>query len=140
MDNKLRTLDGLIERLTELREIAGKDCPILLGKSFDSKKERMKITMVSLDSFSKSGKQYVAFLAENFPMLPHFVCKEKKEDFDSAFIIFEKQNPDWKEGLTDSTYYELAEWYDEFIGVANNESLSDKAHEFASYVWRKLNL
>jgi len=134
------TLDGLIERLTELREIAGGDCPIVLGKSFDSKKERMKFTMVSLDRCPKSGKQYVAFLAENLPSLPHFVCKEKREDFDSAFTVFEKQNPDWKEDLTDSTYYELAEWYDEFIGCANNESLSDKAHEFAFYVWRKFNL
>ena len=140
MDNKLMTLDGLIERLTELRELAGKDCPIVLGKSFDPQKERMKFTMVSLDSYPKSGKHYVAFLAEDLPRLPHFVCKERKEDFDSAFIIFEKQNPDWKECLTDSTYYELAEWYDEFIGVSNNESLSDKAHEFAAYVWRKLNL
>ena len=140
MDNKLMTLDGLIERLTELRELAGEDCPIVLGKSFDPQKERMKFTMVSLDSYPKSGKQYVAFLAENLPRCPHFVCKDKKEDFDSAFTVFEKQNPDWKEDLTDSTYYELAEWYDEFIGISNNESLSDKAHEFASYVWRKLNL
>ena len=138
MGNKLMTLDGLIERLTELREIAGKDCPIVLGKSFDSKKARMKFTMVSLDSYPKGGQQYVAFLAEDLPRFPHFVCKEKKEDFDSAFIVFEKQNPDWKEDLTDSTYYELAEWYDEFIGCANDESLSDKAHEFASYVWRKI--
>ena len=140
MGNKLMTLDGLIERLTELRKIAGKDCPIVLGKSFDPKKEQMKFTMVSLDSYPKSGKQYVTFLAENLPKHLHFVCKEKKEDFDSAFIVFEKQNPDWKENLTDSTYYELAEWYDEFIGYANNESLSDKAHEFASYVWSKFNL
>ena len=134
------TLDGLIERLTELRKLAGEDCPIILGKSFDPQKERMKFTMVSLDSYPKSRKQYVAFLAENLPRHPHFVCKEKKEDFDSAFTVFEKQNPDWKENLTDSTYYELAEWYDEFIGVSNNESLSYKAHEFAHYVWRKLNL
>ena len=140
MDNKLMTLDGLIERLTELREIAGEDCPIVLGKSFDSRKERMKFTMVSLDSNLKSGKQYVAFLAENLPQRSRFVCEEKKEDFDSAFTVFEKQNPNWKEGLTDSTYYELAEWYDEFSGLANNESLSHKANEFAYYVWQKLGL
>ena len=35
-DNKLTTLDGLIQRLTELREIAGKDCTVVFGKSFDS--------------------------------------------------------------------------------------------------------
>ena len=98
----------------------------------------MQFTMVSLDSYPKSGKQYVAFLAENLPRLPRFVCPKKKEDFDSAFTVFEKQNPDWKEGLTDSAYYELAEWYDEFSGAANNESLSHKANEFAYYVWRKL--
>ena len=60
------------------------------------------------------------------------------EEFDSAFIVFEQRNQEWKNNLSDSTYYELAEWYDEYLGIANNESLSDKAYEFAKYVWRKL--
>lgn len=136
--SNLMTLDGLIQRLTELREEAGTDCPIILGKSFDSKKERMKLTMVSLDNNPMKRTQYVAMLAKNLPVLPHFICKETKEEFDSAFIVFEKENPDWKNELTDSTYYELAEWYDEYLGIANNESLSDKAYKFADYVWRKI--
>ena len=137
MENSLMTLDGLIQRLTELREDAGADCPIILGRSFDSKKERMKLTMVSLDTNPMKGTQYVTMLAENLPVPPHFICKETKEEFDSAFIVFEKRNPEWKNGLTDSSYYELAEWYDEYLGIANNENLSDKAYEFANYVWRK---
>ena len=136
--NKLMTLDGLIERLTELREIAGGDCRIIVSESFDPKKARMKITMVSLDSNPTKGTQYVAVLVEPVPVIPVFECKEHKEEFDSAFIVFEKRNPEWRASLTDSTFYELAEWYDEYIGVANTESLSDKAYEFANYVWRKI--
>ena len=134
------TLDGLIERLTELRDIAGEDCPIVVGKSFDSKKERMKITLVSLDSSPKKGKQHVAFLVENVPVHPVFICDDMRTKFSSAYNCFEEQNPDWRDCLTDSTYYELAEWYDEFLGIANSESLSDEAYKFADYVWRKLNL
>jgi len=140
MSNKLMTLDGLIERLTELRDIAGEDCPIVVGKSFDSKKERMKITLVSLDSSPEKGKQHVAFLVENVPVHPVFICDDTRKKFSSAYNCFEEQNPDWRDGLTDSTYYELAEWYDEFLGIANSESLSDEAYKFADYVWRKLNL
>lgn len=140
MDNKLMTLDGLIERLTELREIAGKDCPVVVGKSFDSKKERLKITLVSLDSSPKKGKQHVAFLVENVPVHPVFVCDNMRDKFNSAYHCFEAENPDWRDDLTDSTYYEVAEWYDEFLGIANSESLSDEAYKFADYVWRKFNL
>lgn len=136
----LMTLDGLIERLTELREIAGKDCPIIIGKSFDSEKERLKITMVSLDTRPQSNTQSVAILTENLPVLPVFSPKEKKAEFETAFTAFEKENPNWENGLTDSTYYELAEWYDEFLGIANSESLSDEAHQFADYIWRKFDL
>ncbi|MBP5457616.1 MAG: hypothetical protein J6Y37_14085 [Paludibacteraceae bacterium] len=135
--NELMTLDGLIQRLTELREIAGGDCPVIIGKSFDSKKERLKFTMVSLDSTPLKGTQCVAMLVEPVPVLPRFVCKETKEEFESAFLVFEKRNPEWRDGLTDSTYYDIAEWYDEFVGTANSESLSDKAHEFAYYVWKQ---
>lgn len=138
MNNKLMTLDGLIERLTELRELAGGDCRIIVGESFDSRKEKRKLTMVSLDSNPLRGTQYVSMLVEKIPVLPFFVCKETKEEFDSAFIVFEKRNPEWKSDLTDSTYYELAEWYDEYLGIANNDNLSDKAYEFANYVWRNL--
>lgn len=44
--NKLMTLDGLIERLQEIREYAGKDLPIHAG---DSKNDKL-ITMVCLDT------------------------------------------------------------------------------------------
>lgn len=138
MNNKLMTLDGLIERLTELRETAGGDCRIVIGESFDSGKEKRKLTMVSLDGNPSRGTQYVSMLVEKIPVLPRFVYKETKEEFDSAFVVFEKRNPEWKSGLTDSTYYELAEWYDEYLGMADNDSLSDKAYEFADYVWRNL--
>ena len=62
--NKLRTLDGLIERLTELREIAGCDCPVVLGNSFDPTKDRLIITTTSLDCHPQNGTQQVAILVE----------------------------------------------------------------------------
>ena len=138
-DNALMTLDGLINRLIDIREIAGSDCPIVIGKSFNPRKDRMKLTMVSLDSSFKHGtKHRVSMLVEDMPVVPRFVCKETIDHFERAFSAFEKDNPDWKSELTDSTYYELAEWYDEFIGVANNEHLSDVSYKFADYVWKKL--
>jgi hypothetical protein len=138
MNNKLMTLDGLIERLKELREIAGCDCPIVLGKSFDSRKERLKLTMVSLDSMANGSNKHVAMLVENFPWHPLFYCNvPKNEAFELAFSVFEKENPDWRSTLSDSTYNELAEWYDVFQGE-NKEELTDTAWAFANYVWNKI--
>ena len=133
------TLDGLIERLTELRELAGCDCPIVLGKSFDSRKERMKLTMVSLDSMANGSNQRVAMLVENFPLRPLCYIRNvpKNEAFESAFSVFEKENPDWRNTLSDSTYNELAEWYDVFQGE-NKEELTDIAWAFANYVWSNI--
>ena len=64
MADKLNTLDGLIERLQELRETNGGDCPVVAGKSFDSTKERHKITMVSLDYCPQRQESKVAILFE----------------------------------------------------------------------------
>lgn len=54
--NKLMTLDGLIERLQELREIVGTDCPINIGHNFDKTKNDSIITMVCLDSKLSANK------------------------------------------------------------------------------------
>lgn len=59
-------------------------------------------------------------------------------EFETAFAEFEKKNPNWKKYLTDSTYYELAEWYDEYLGISNPESCSDEAHKFAKYIWENI--
>lgn len=132
------TLDGLIERLTEIRELAGCDCPIVLGKSFDSRKERLKLTMVSFDSMADGSNKQVAMLVENFPQPQLFTCKIPRNDaFESAFSVFEKENPDWRNTLSDSTYNELAEWYDVFQGE-NKEELTNIAWAFANYVWNKI--
>ena len=139
--NNLMTLDGLIQRLTELRDMAGSDCPVVLGKFFDPTKALMKLTMVSLDSIPGEGIQYVAMLAENIQRPPLFMNRkkiERNEVFDVCFELFKRDNPDWENELSDSTYYELAEWYDDFHGKANGDYLSDKSYEFADYVWRKI--
>jgi len=62
--NELISLDGLIQRLTELRDIAGQDCQVVCGKSFDSTKEQLSITMVSLDSCPQTKVKQVAILVE----------------------------------------------------------------------------
>lgn len=94
-ENKLRTLDGLIERLIELRESAGCDCPVVLGKSFDSTKERLIITMTSLDLSPQTRTQQVAILAEPERYLDQQEQKRaflehQTEQFRRAF--FEEQN------------------------------------------------
>lgn len=50
------TLAGLIERLQEIREYAGKDLPIRAGNSFGSDKNNMIITTVCLDTRNGSDK------------------------------------------------------------------------------------
>lgn len=103
MNNELMTLDGLIQRLTELRENAGTDCPIIIGKSFDSTKEQLTITMVSLDLYPQAKKQEVAILVEPKSYI------EKKEQPEHSFIatIYRcGKNPHWSIGDT-LAYYEF---------------------------------
>ena len=75
-ENKLISLDGLIQRLTELREIAGQDCQVVCGKSFDSTKEQLSITMVSLDLCPQTKAKQVAILVE-----PKRSAEERHSDF-----------------------------------------------------------
>lgn len=73
-DNKLRTLDGLIQRLIELRDIAGRDCEVVCGQSFNSERELLTITMVSLDSCPQRQSEHVAILVE-----PKLFIEERKK-------------------------------------------------------------
>ena len=85
IENKLISLDELIQRLTELREIAGQDCQVVCSKSFDSAKEQLFITMVSLDLCPQTKAKQVAILVES---------KMSAEEWDSAFL--EWQNKQFK--------------------------------------------
>lgn len=62
MKNELLTLDGLIARLTELRDYIGKDCRVVVGPNFDSRKNCGCITVASLDQTSKD--EYVSLTVE----------------------------------------------------------------------------
>ena len=73
-DNKLQTLDGLIQRLIELREIAGRDCEVICGQSFNSERELLTITMVSLDSYPQKQSEHIAILVE-----PKWFIEERKK-------------------------------------------------------------
>ena len=55
--------------------------------------------------------------------------------FDKDFEKYKQENPDWNLFLTDSTYYELMDWYDAKHGLGDEDSNSDEARSFASYVW-----
>jgi len=50
MENELISLDGLIKRLTEIREILGHDCPVVVSTNFDTRKNANKVVMASLDT------------------------------------------------------------------------------------------
>ena len=98
------------------------DCPLT---------DDMRITLFNYYNFSGTPQT-----EEHKNMLKHLLePKVVNEEFETAFAEFEKKNPNWKEDLTDSTYYELAEWYDEYLGISNPESVSDKSYDFADYVW-----
>lgn len=59
------------------------------------------------------------------------------EQYDKDFEEFRKENPDWNKYLTDSTYYEIMEWYENKYGLANEEHYTDEARNFAYYIWMK---
>lgn len=91
----------------------------------------MNIGYFSCNGFTKYDIiQWLKSLPESFGLQP-------KQRFESAFSVFEKENPDWRATLSDSTYYELAEWYDVFQGE-NKEELTDVAWAFANYVWSNI--
>ena len=85
-DNELQTLDGLIARLKKLREIAGRDCEVVCGQSFNSERELLTITMVSLDSCPQKQSEHIAILVE--PKL--FIEKRKKALLEYQRKQFEK--------------------------------------------------
>ena len=72
--NKLMTLDGLIERLQEIREYAGNNLPICIGNSFDREKNNMVITTACLDTCNGTDKS-VSIVVER-PFYSHFQEKE----------------------------------------------------------------
>jgi hypothetical protein len=65
---------------------------------------------------------------------------QPNDAFESDYKEYEKENPDFRKYLTDSTYFELMDWYDFKHGIETSEDdcASDEAHEFAEYVWVKI--
>ncbi len=66
-------LDGLIERLQEIREYTGKNIPICIGDSFDWHNNNMIITMVCLESLNGTDK-VVSIITER-PFYSHIKDK-----------------------------------------------------------------
>ena len=63
----------------------------------------------------------------------------RAEQFDRDFERFKKEyDPRWEEHLTDSTFFELEDWYDGLHNLGSEEENSDEAYDFAIYVWDKI--
>lgn len=58
-------------------------------------------------------------------------------EFDSKYKDFLKESKHFLNGITDSSYYDLLDWYDyNFNPNSNDEDPAcDAAYEFADYVW-----
>lgn len=104
-------------------------------KNVEPNVNRLYYQEIEVDTFDSTCMQFFTMHPERLVELTVNKDNEINEEFESAFTDFEKQNPNWKDNLTDSTYYELAEWYDEYLGISNSESVSDKSYDFAEYVW-----
>ena len=63
---------------------------------------------------------------------------EQNKQFDLEFEEYKIENPDWEKYLTDSTFYELMDWYDFKHGLGCEEHASEEAHDFAKYIWSKI--
>lgn len=62
----------------------------------------------------------------------------RAEKFERDFELFKSQNADWGKYLTDSTYFELMDWYDATYHLGSNDENSGEAHDFANYVWERV--
>lgn len=64
----------------------------------------------------------------------------REEKFDIDFKKLKEDNPDLDKNLTDSTYFDLMEWYDATYHLGSEEINSCEAREFANYVWEKIHV
>jgi hypothetical protein len=64
--------------------------------------------------------------------------EQVKKLFNQYFEEYKKDNPDWEEYFSDSTYYEIADWYDSKHGTNFEDVASKEAIEFATYVWENI--
>lgn len=65
---------------------------------------------------------------------------EINKKFDKAFELFKIENPKWDEYLTDSTYYDLMDWYANKYGFEwdDKNGYDDEVGEFATHIWEQL--
>ena len=61
--------------------------------------------------------------------------------FDEAWKLYQQENPDWYKFLTDSTYYEIKDWYEHKYGFEYDEDVgyADEVDEFGEYIWKQIN-
>ena len=59
------------------------------------------------------------------------------KEYEKLFKQFKKERPSSIKYLTDSTFFELMDWYDEKQNYDSEEENSQDARNFANYVWDK---
>lgn len=64
----------------------------------------------------------------------------REEKFELDLKKLKEDKPDWDKNLTDSTYFELMDWYDTTYHLGSEEINSCEAREFANYVWEKIHV
>lgn len=61
---------------------------------------------------------------------------KENQKFEELFEQFKKESPISLQYLSDSTYFEMMDWYDSYYGF-NKEGNSSQARKFAIYIWDK---
>lgn len=119
----MKELDSFVERLLKNGTIKPEDVDVfVLG------------FRTACDMFGKAAEN----LNNEAGKVKNLTIKINKE-FEKDIEAYAQEHPKWLDYLSDSTCFELMEWYDAAhnIHTDEDEASSDKAHEFAQYVWCK---
>ena len=57
--------------------------------------------------------------------------------FEKSFREFKKENPNWAERRPDDLHYKLMGWFDDQQHYFDIDGYSEKARDFAFYVWSR---
>ena len=63
-----------------------------------------------------------------------------EKQFSERFELFKKENPTWEDHLTDSTYYDIMEWYADKYGFEwdDENGYADEVGDFTTYCWKQI--
>lgn len=70
-------------------------------------------------------------------MSSNMIRKDLVRQFEKVFREFKKKYPDWEKRFPNDLHYRLMSWYDDWQHYFDIDGYSEKARDFASYVWDK---